>query len=230
MTPALADTLQSFVSIFSHNFLDPVGLLEMITRFLLNFFVVWIIVHFLYYPKGRRRDYYFTFILLSVSIFMLIYLMDGSRMEIGAALGLFAVFGIIRYRTESVPIREMTYLFFLVALSVLNGTTASLSFVEHIAANLMLLCTVWFAEKCLLVRKEGCKFVKYDNIELIKPERYEELKDDLRQRLGVEILRVEVGAVDFLTDMAMLRVYYDDPNAQIKSVDRILKIPQDNAF
>lgn len=230
MTPALADTFRSFLSVFSRNFLDPVGLMEMITRFLLNFIVVWVIVHFLYYPKGRRRDYYFTFILISVSIFMLIYLMDGSRMEIGAALGLFAVFGIIRYRTESVPIREMTYLFFLVALSVINGTTAALSFVEHIAANLVLLCTVWFAEKCLLVRKEGCKFVKYDNIDLIKPDRYEELKEDLERRLGLDILRVEVGAVDFLTDMAMLRVYYNDPNAQIKSVDRILKIPKDNVF
>lgn len=230
MTFAFARIFDLFASIFCQNFINPAGLAEMITRFLINFVVVWIIVHFLYYPKGRRRDYYFTFILLSVSIFMLIYLMDGSRMEIGAALGLFAVFGIIRYRTESVPIREMTYLFFLVALSVLNGTTAALSFVEHIAANLMLLCTVWFSEKFLLAKKEGCKFVKYDNIELIKPERYEELKEDLEQRLGLDILRVEVGAVDFLTDMTMLRVYYKDPNAQIKSVDRILKIPQDNAF
>lgn len=226
----LANTFDWLASIFCQNLINPAGLVEMVTRFLLNFIVVWVIVHFLYYPKGRRRDYYFTFILISVSIFMLIYLMDGSRMEIGAALGLFAVFGIIRYRTESVPIREMTYLFFLVALSVLNGTTAALSFVEHIAANLMLLCAVWFAEKCLLVRREGCKFVKYDNIELIKPDRYEELKEDLERRLGLNILRVEVGAVDFLTDMAMLRVYYTDPNAQIKSVDRILKIPQDSAF
>jgi len=230
MTLTLANTFDWLASIFCQNLINPAGLVEMVTRFLLNFIVVWVIVHFLYYPKGRRRDYYFTFILISVSIFMLIYLMDGSRMEIGAALGLFAVFGIIRYRTESVPIREMTYLFFLVALSVLNGTTAALSFVEHIAANLMLLCAVWFAEKCLLVRREGCKFVKYDNIELIKPDRYEELKEDLERRLGLNILRVEVGAVDFLTDMAMLRVYYTDPNAQIKSVDRILKIPQDSAF
>ena len=165
-----------------------------------------------------------------VSIFMLIFLMDGSKMEIGAALGLFAVFGIIRYRTESVPIREMTYLFFLVALSVLNGTTASLSFVEHIVANLILLAVVWLCESYLLRKKEGCKFVKYDNIDLISPDKYEELKADLEKRLGVKVNRVEVGAVDFLVDMAMLRVYYDDPDAQIKSVDRVLKIPQDNVF
>ena len=111
------------------------GLVEMITRFLLNLVVVWIITHFFYYPKSQRRDYYFTFMLISVSIFMLIYLMDGSKMKIGAALGLFAVFGILRYRTESVPIREMTYLFFLVALSVVNGMAAKLSLVELLVAT-----------------------------------------------------------------------------------------------
>ena len=200
----------------------------MCIRFLFNLAIVWGIVHFFYYPKGRRRDYYFTFILLSISIFMLIYLMDGSNLQIGAALGLFAVFGIIRYRTESVPIREMTYLFFLVALSVLNGTKADLSLVERLAANLLLLTTVWGAENYLLVSRVGCKFVRYDNIDLIVPERYEELKADLEKRLGLKIVRVEVGAVDFLTDMTMLRVYYDDPNKSIKSVDRIFKIPADN--
>ena len=153
---------------------------------LFNLAIVWAIVHFFYYPKGRRRDYYFTFILLSISIFMLIYLMDGSNLQIGAALGLFAVFGIIRYRTESVPIREMTYLFFLVALSVLNGTKADLSLVERLAANLLLLTTVWGAENYLLVSRVGCKFVRYDNIDLIVPERYEELKADLEKRLGLK--------------------------------------------
>ena len=230
MIPAFVDSLQTFTSIFNKTFFNPQGLLEMCMHFLLNIVMVWIIVHFFYYPKGRRRDYYFTFMLLSVSIFMLIFLMDGSKMEIGAALGLFAVFGIIRYRTESVPTREMTYLFFLVALSVLNGTTASLSFVEHIVANLILLAVVWLCESYLLRKKEGCKFVKYDNIDLISPDKYEELKADLEKRLGVKVNRVEVGAVDFLVDMAMLRVYYEDPDAQIKSVDRILKIPQDNVF
>lgn len=222
--------MDNFYQLFADNFLNAAGLAEMAIRFFFNLIFVWIIVHFFYYPKGRRRDYYFTYLLLSVSIFMLIYLMDGSKLEIGAALGLFAVFGIIRYRTESVPIREMTYLFFLVALSVLNGTKADLSLMERIAANLLLVATVWGAENFLLADKIGCKFVRYDNIDLIVPERYEELKADLEKRLGLKIVRIEVGAVDFLTDMTMLRVYYNDPAKAIKSVDRILKIPQDNAF
>lgn len=216
-----------FSELFQHNFCDLEGLVEMSTRFVFNLLIVWGIVHFFYYPKGRRRDYYFTFLLLSVSIFMLIYLMDGSNLQIGAALGLFAVFGIIRYRTESVPIREMTYLFFLVALSVLNGTKADLSLVERLIANGLLVATVWVSENYLLVSKVGCKFVRYDNIDLIVPERYNELKADLEKRLGVEIVRVEVGAVDFLTDMTMLRVYYKDPVGAIKPVDRMIKLPKD---
>lgn len=218
-----------FASLFNENFCNPDGLVEMCLRFLFNFVIVWAIVHFLYYPKGRRRDYYFTFLLLSVSIFMLIYLMDGSNLQIGAALGLFAVFGIIRYRTESVPIREMTYLFFLVALSVLNGTKADLSLVERIAANVLLLSTVWVTERHVLVYREGCKYVRYDNIELITPDRRQELMADLEQRLGVKVLRVEVGAVDFLTDMTMLRVFYEDPDKAIKPVDRMFKNPIEEA-
>ena len=216
-----------FSDLFQHNFCDLEGLVEMSTRFIFNLLIVWGIVHFFYYPKGRRRDYYFTFLLLSVSIFMLIYLMDGSNLQIGAALGLFAVFGIIRYRTESVPIREMTYLFFLVALSVLNGTKADLSLVERLIANALLVATVWVSENYLLVSKVGCKFVRYDNIDLIVPERYSELKADLEKRLGLKILRVDVGAVDFLTDMTMLRVYYKDPVGAIKPVDRMIKLPKE---
>lgn len=205
---------------------------ELLLGFTLNLLVVWIVVHFFYYPKSQRRDYYFTFILLGVSIFMLIYVLLGksSDMGLGAALGLFAIFGIIRYRTESVPIREMTYLFFLVALSVLNAKMGDLHIVGRIFVNLIFVFVVWGCEKFLSNHRESCKFVKYDNIDLIQPERYDELKADLERRLGVEVFRVEVGAVDFLKDMAMLRVFYNDPEGTVKSVDRTFKIPQDNAF
>lgn len=226
----MTETIQAFFS--AENFCLTGDLFNLLMAFLLNTSVVWVIVHFFYYPKGRRRDYYFTFMLLSVSIFMLIYLLlqNASDMGIGAALGLFAIFGIIRYRTESVPIREMTYLFFLVALSVLNGKTGELNFTSRILVNLIFIGIVWVCENYLSVYKEGCKFVRYDNIDLIQPEHYEELKADLEKRLGIHVIRVEVGAVDFLTDMAMLRVFYKDPDKQIKPVDRIFKIPQDNVF
>ena len=224
------EMLQQFFHI--DNFIPTAELLPMVGSLLLTSVVVWVLVHFFYYPKGHRRDYYFTFVLLSVSIFMLIYLLLGNSadMGIGAALGLFAIFGIIRYRTECVPIREMTYLFFIVALSVLNAKTGDLNFMSRIIINLIMILVVWGAENHLSAYREGCKFVKYDNIDLIQPERYEELKADLEKRLGVKITRVDVGAVDFLTDMTMLRVFYEDPDHRIKAVDRLTKIPTDNAF
>lgn len=217
-------------ALMPHDMVDTIELIRMCLSFGLNFIVVWFICHFLYYPKGRRRDYYFTFILLSVAIFMMIYLMDGSKMEIGAALGLFAVFGILRYRTESVPIREMTYLFFLVALSVVNGTSSHMDIVTKLVANFIFLGVAWGAENFALHKKEGCKYVKYDNIKLITPDKADELKADLEKRLGVKILRVEVGAVDFLKDMAMLHVYYDDGCDRLKTVDHMTTLKEGNAF
>src|SRR5574344_2778425 len=230
MISLLTTNLLSALTFMGTDIINVPGLVEMLLRFFLNIIMVWIIVQFFYYPKSQRRDYYFTFLLISVSIFMLIYLMDGSKIKIGAALGLFAIFGIIRYRTESVPIREMTYLFFLVALSVLNGKIDEMNFLGRLIINALFIIVVWVSENFLSAYREGCKFVKYDNIDLIKPERYDELVADLEKRLGLEILRVDVGAVDFLTDMTMLRVFYKDPSHKIKAVDRILKIPADNAF
>lgn len=214
-------------------FSDNFTIANLLLSLFINSITVWTIVHFFYYPKGQRRDYYFTFLLLSLSIFMLIYLFMGKGSTgsvsdagmVGAALGLFAIFGIIRYRTESVPIREMTYLFFLIALSVLNGKMDEYTLLDRVLVNLIFVGVVWMAENFLSAYNQGCKFVKYDNIELIKPERYDDLVKDLEERLGVQINRVEVGSVDFLTDMAMLRVFYKDPNKQIKSVDRIMKLP-----
>lgn len=215
-------------------FAANIELFHLLGSLVMNFITVWLIVHFFYYPKGQRRDYYFTFILLSVSIFMLIYLFMGRQIAgtvsdagmVGAALGLFAIFGIIRYRTESVPIREMTYLFFLIALSVLNGKTGDLHIIERLVINLVFIVIVWLAENFHSAYNQGCKFVKYDNIDLIKPERYDDLVKDLEERLGVKVTRVEVGAVDFLTDMTMLRVFYVDPEKRIKSVDRMFKTPE----
>ena len=247
------------MEVLARFFTENVNLLNLLVSTALNTFFVWVIVHYFYYPKGRRRDYYFSFILMSISVFALIYLLLGSDKSVGTgvALGLFAIFSIVRYRTESVPIREMTYLFLLVALSVMNGKIgSSLYFLEHsplpkdpermvevplnpldgllvtmvyiIGLSLLFIFVIWVAEK-LLQRSytEGCKYVRYDNIELIRPDRYDELVADLSERLGVELDRVEVGAVDFLKDMTMLRVFYRDSDARIKPVDRMFRLPRE---
>ena len=209
----------------SIEWIDAPALLEMISRFLLNIVMVWIVVHFFYYPKSRRRDYYFTFLLFAVSIFMLIYLMDGAKMKIGAALGLFAVFGIIRYRTESVPIREMTYLFFLVALSVVNGMAQKLSIAELAVANIIFVIAVSIAESNLLAKHVSCKYIRYDNIALITPEKRPEMIADLEKRLGVKVTNVEVGSIDFLKDSALIKVYYQNPE-KTNGVDSLEKLPK----
>jgi hypothetical protein len=226
MIPLLISHL-SEITLFGLPLIDLPALQEMLTRFLLNTLVVGVIVHFLYYPKSQRRDYYFTFLLLSVSIFMLIYLMDGSKIKVGAALGLFAVFGIIRYRTESIVIRDMTYLFFIVALSVVNAMSVRLSVIELLIANALFFFTAWIAESNHLVRHTSCKFIKYDNIELIRPEKRAELIADLEKRTGLKVIRVEIGTIDFLRDCTLLKMHYIKPdNEQTNSVNTLTEIPK----
>lgn len=195
---------------------------------LINTLACWGIVHYLYYPKSRNRDYYFTFLLLSTSVFLLIAILlrGNADMGIGAALGLFAIFGIMRYRTESVPIREMTYLFFLVALSVTNGKCEDFSLLEQLIINGIFIGCAWVCEHLFGSDHIGCKLVKYDNINLIQPEHREELIADLEKRLGVKVCHVEVGAIDFLTDMTMLRVFYENPYHVSKTIDSMLKFPR----
>ncbi len=216
----------SDITLFGIQLINVPGLVEMFARFVLNTIFAFTIINFFYYPRSHRRDYYFTFLLLSVSIFMMLYLMDGSKIKIGAALGLFAVFGIIRYRTESIPIREMTYLFFVVAISVINGIAAKLSLVELLAANMLFVVVVAVAESNRFVKRVGCKYVRYDNIKLITPQKRAELIEDLSNRTGLNVLRVEVGSIDFMNDTALIKMYYVSKNESENDVDTMPKMPK----
>lgn len=209
--------------------IDSLNLWEMLLRFVFNSAVVWLIIHKLYYPKSKRSDYYFTFALISVSIFFLIYLLGGVKIKVGFALGLFAIFGIIRYRTESMSVREMTYLFVIIAVSVINALAVTLSYAELVLTNIIFILCIKFCENIPGLKHESEKLVLYDRIELIDPERREELIEDLKKRLGVNVARIDVGAVDFLRDAAMLKVHYEsDGNDQSQSVNHMLKFPKEN--
>lgn len=210
--------------VFGHPLLNLDGTLEMIVRFVVNVAVIFSVVRLFYYPKSHRRDYVFTFMLFAVCIFMLIFLMEGSKLKIGAALGLFAIFGILRYRTEAVPIREMTYLFLVVSMSVVNAMAIKIGFGELIIANLLFIISVWSLEHLLFKKQFASKYVKYDKIALIVPEKHDELVADLNQRLGVDVKKVEVGSVDFLKDMALIRVYYVAKKSN--SVDQMTRMPK----
>lgn len=208
-------------------FIDGGAVIELLWRFVFNCVVVGLIIHLFYYPKSRRRDYYFTFSLIAVSVFLLIILMGGVKMKVGFALGIFAIFGIIRYRTESVPIREMTYLFVIIAISVINALAVQLSIAELLMANVLFIFAVWLLESERWLKHVSCKVVLYDKIQLITPDKREELMDDLRKRIGVDVNKVEIGHVDFLRDAVMIKVYYEAKTREINSVDTMMRLPRE---
>jgi hypothetical protein len=204
------------------------GWWQLVLRFALNFAVTCVIIHFFYYPKSRRRDYYFTFMLIAASVFFIIFLLGSVKLKIGFALGIFAIFGILRYRTESVPIREMTYLFAITAISVINGLSVQISHAETATVNLIFIGVVWGLECGRWLKHVSCKFILYDKIRLITPDKYDELLHDLTLRTGLKISKIEVGHIDFLRDAVMLKVYYEAVSREINSIDSITRIPPEN--
>ncbi len=202
---------------------DTQNLIHLLMRFAFNLLVSWLIVRFCYYRKSGRRDYVLTFMLFSSAMFLLIFLMENVKLQIGLTLGLFAIFGVIRYRTETVPIREMTYLFIIISTAVINGLALNISYAELVAADAMILGLLWIMERRLLLRHTSAKLVLYERIELIVPERRDELTADLEQRLGLKIDKVEVGHVDFLRDVAFVKVYYKLHEGESDSIGMLTK-------
>ena len=170
---------------------DAQNLLHLGIHFTFTMLVSWIIVHLFYYRKSRRRDYYFTFLMFSAAMFILLFVMENIKLQIGFALGLFAIFGMIRYRTETMPVREMTYLFVIIAISIVNGLALNISYAELILANLLIVLLTWILESERIIAHTSTKLVTYDRIDLIVPEKREELKADLEKRIGVKIKTIE---------------------------------------
>lgn len=208
-------------------FMEGSDVVQLLWRFLLNYLVVWLLIHFFYYPKSRRRDYYVTFTLINISVFLLIILMGSVKLKVGFALGIFAIFGIIRYRTESVPIREMTYLFVIIAISAINALAVQISPVVLLVADALFIISVWFIESESWLKHVSCKLVLYDKIELITPDKRAELMADLQKRIGIEISKVEIGHIDFLRDSVIIKVYYEAKTREINSVDMLTSLPKD---
>ena len=213
---------------------------ELCIRFFLNLLVCWIIVHFFYYRKSRRRDYYFTFMVFSSAMLMLLYMMGNVEVGVGLTLGLFAIFGVIRYRTETVPIREMTYLFVIIALAAMNGLAPVFNIQgamgPHPAyalaygnvgvmalANALVILLIWILESERLVKHTSTKLVLYDRIDLIVPERRAELIEDLEKRVGVKVDSLEIGHVDFLRDAAYIKIYYTLGKGESNSIDTLTR-------
>ncbi|WP_405607493.1 DUF4956 domain-containing protein [Polaribacter sp. Asnod1-A03] len=182
---------------------------KMMFRFTLNFIFLTIIIRFIYYPDSKRKDYVFTYYLISIIVFFLCFTLKKYEMDIGMALGLFAIFGIIRYRTNPVDIKEMTYLFVVIGVSIINSlANKKMSYAEILSANIIIISVLLLIEKYWALKQVVSKTIIYENIENIKPEKYEVLKADLEERTGLEINKVKIGDVDFLRDIATLTIFY----------------------
>jgi hypothetical protein len=197
--------------LFGAYFFELEAFLELLIRFSFNLLVVGIIVRGLYYTLTRKKNYLFSFMLIGVIVFLLCFLLESLGIGIGFALGLFAIFGIIRYRTNPIPIKEMTYLFIVIGVSVVNGlTTKEISYLELVFANIIIILIVYFLERLWLMKNEAKKLIDYEKIELIHPDKRAELVEDLKQRTGLPINRVEIGRINFLRDTVRLLVYYTE--------------------
>ncbi len=188
---------------------------KLVVKTALNLFVVTVIVRYIYYPITKNKDYLFTYLLISLTVFILCILLDNVKLQLGFALGLFAIFGIIRYRTDPIPIKEMTYLFLVIGISVVNAlANKKISYAELLFANSLIVFVTFGMERIWLLRHESRKNIIYEKIDLIDPSRREELIADLKERTGIDVIRVEIRRIDFLKDTANLRIFYYEDNQE----------------
>ncbi len=185
-----------------------------VLRFFYNFGIIFFIARVVYYRVSSRADYFFTYLLVSTIVFVICNLLDAATFQIGFALGLFAVFGIIRYRTAPIPIREMTYLFVIIGISVKNALiTGDVSLFRVLFADSIIILITWGAQSFLLRNKLIRKTITYDKMELLKPDKYEELLQDLSRESGFPIEKALVGRVDYIKRQARLRIFFYEKDA-----------------
>ena len=178
-------------------------------------------VVFLYARISRRKEFYFSYFAISIAVFILVFLLENVKIELGFALGLFAIFGIIRYRTDTIPPKEMTYLFVIIAVSVINGISKDyFGYLEITLVNLILVGSLWVLEKVLMLRQEDFLKITYENIENLHKDKENELLADLENRTGIKIKRYSIDRIDFLRDVARITIYFDVNGSKKKEPSR----------
>ena len=197
------------MELFGIDLYDSKDLVKLLFKFSIDLLFLFIIVRVIYYRIKDEKDYVFTFFMFNILTFFICFLLRKVPMEMGFALGLFAVFGILRYRTEAIPIRQMTYLFIVIGLSMINSlANKSISWLEILLANAIITIITYLIDRVWFSTIEQTKTILYEKIELIKPENEQELIEDLKQRTGLQIVAVKVDKVDFLRDTAQIKIYY----------------------
>ncbi len=190
--------------------INVADLSELLIRLLLNTFLIFTVVHFMYAKNSRRKDFYFSYLAIGVIVFLLSFLLNNVKLELGFALGLFAIFGIIRYRTDTIPIKEMTYLFVVIGISVINAlSNKKVSYSELVVTNAAIIAGLWFLEKRLMLKQEQSIKLIYEKIENIHIDNDEILLTDLKERTGIDIKRYQINKIDFLKDIAEITLYFN---------------------
>ena len=197
------------MELFGIDLYDSKDLVKLLFKFSIDLLFLFIIVRVIYYRIKDEKDYVFTFFMFNILTFFICFLLRKVPMEMGFALGLFAVFGILRYRTEAIPIRQMTYLFIVIGLSMINSlANKSISWLEILLANAIITIITYLIDRVWFSTTEQTKTILYEKIDLIRPENEQELIDDLKKRTGLQIVAVKVGKVDFLRDTALITIYF----------------------
>jgi hypothetical protein len=201
------------ITIFGSHLINITSTSHLLLKLFIDVFFTLIIVRFIFYPIYKERDYVFTSMLINISVFLICFLLGSIKVKIGFAFGLFAVFSMLRYRTEQIEIRQMTYMFVVIIIAVINALSdEEISFAEQILANSSLLLAVYVLEKNFLHDREFVKIITYEKIDLIKPENYNQLIKDLTDRTGFNIKRAEIDSINFLNDTAKLRILFSYPD------------------
>ena len=199
------------MEIFGTPIIDVQDFSKLFFKFALNLVFLFTIVRVVFYRNNRDKDYLFTFFMFNLMTFFICVLLRKVPMEMGFAMGLFAVFGILRYRTEALPIKEMTYLFIVIGLAMINAlANKSISFAELFLTNIIIIGTTWGIETLWFNDHERSKIIVYEKIDMITPENEEKMITDLRDRTGLNIFKISIGKIDFLKDTAEVKIYYKE--------------------
>lgn len=199
-------------------------IVEFLVRYAVNFLVVFIVVRLIYYPRHKNKDFLFTFFLFNSVNFLICFLLSTTKLKMGFAFGMFAIFSILRYRTVSVPIREMGYFFVCVTIGLLNSLVDfQTSWDVILVSNALLLIVIFLLERSQNLAHENYKEIFYERIDLIKPEKKDEMIADLKERTGLPIHRVEIIRIDFLKDVTRIKAFYlserNETNASVDNDD-----------
>lgn len=201
-----SEIVQTFLNIPITN---NTNLFLLLFKFGVNIVFLFIIAHLIYFPLRKNRNYLFTLYLFNIIIFLVCFIFNNSALSLGFAFGVFAIFSLLRFRTTSLPLKEMTYFFISISLGIINSLSSStVSIAELLLTNLIILGVTFFLER-VGVKNENSKLIIYEKVDLLKPQNHNLLMQDLRERTGLDIHRFEIGSINFLRDTSEIKVYYN---------------------